>query len=270
MFRLKSLKHQQHSNLSGFKKNKQGINNKWVWTLSKHPFILEFANFSINNEKEKHRCTYCTYETSSTSYLQIHIALHEDPSQFVWHYCTQCNYKTRQKSHLKRHEYVHLDPESANLFICDICSSGFKQKCSLKRHIQFVHNDTPASQSSKVSETKFQCDSCDYSTFKKDLLVAHLDKHKEKDSYICGICHFSTKYRRNLRMHLETHVESEALKVFECKWCKYSTRLRRCLKRHLTSKKHLATVGRLSDYRPRGIKDWIIIFLPKLSLSFCS
>lgn len=113
----------------------------------------------------------------------------------------------------------------------------------------------PRRQYSKVSETQFQCSSCDYSTYKKDLLVAHLDKHKEKDSYICGICHFSTKYRRNLRVHLETHVETEALKVFECKSCKYSTRLRKCLTRHLLSKKHLTMVGRLSDYRPRGLKD---------------
>ncbi|KAH1005647.1 hypothetical protein HUJ04_006589 [Dendroctonus ponderosae] len=204
-------------------------------------------------------CSFCRFKTSSELSLRKHQLLH-DPSKLLWHYCSKCSYRTKAIAHMKRHTATHLPSGECEFFICAICDSKFKQKCTLKRHLHYVHGDLFRKQKSQLDQNdqKFDCKECSYSTFKKGLFMAHLDKHKNTNDisglYICDICSFTTKYRRNLRAHLETHKECTQLKVYKCSICKFQTRLGYCLKRHFLSKKHLLKVGQLDTYSPRSLK----------------
>ncbi|XP_050303407.1 RE1-silencing transcription factor-like [Anthonomus grandis grandis] len=205
----------------------------------------------------KYSCEQCSYSSPIKKSFKRHLQVHRDPEK--WFYCGKCNYKTRQNGHLTRHQLTHKAISECNeIFICGICQYKFKQKCTLKRHILDTHGTHKKNYASQNDLPVFKCDSCPYSSIRRGLYLAHLDKHKDpKDVgnlYICDVCKFSTKYRRNLRVHLETHRDDVTKTIYECKICNFRSRLHYCLKRHLLSKKHLTVVGKSSEYCPREIR----------------
>ncbi|XP_066246162.1 zinc finger Y-chromosomal protein-like [Euwallacea similis] len=211
------------------------------------------------NVIKEYSCSYCNYKASSRSYFKIHTALHEDPTKLTWYCCTKCTYKTRQSGHLKRHVLNHSKTQKGNKFSCTQCNSSYKTNVCLLRHIRLIHRDNSSTKPTNSDRKNvYTCDKCPYTTTNKGLLTSHFDKHKDlrniSELYICEVCSFRTKYRRNLRVHLQTHKDDDVLKVFTCKICSFKTRIRNCLKRHLLSRRHLLLVGKLHDYRPRGVK----------------
>ncbi|XP_066149856.1 RE1-silencing transcription factor B-like [Euwallacea fornicatus] len=224
-------------------------------------FEIQHTEVTDNNKNiiREFSCGYCDYKTSSRSYFKIHTALHEDPTKLTWYCCSKCSYKTRQSGHLKRHDLNHSEAQTGNMFHCTQCDSSHKTNLCLLRHLRLIHH---SSLSTKLANSDcknvYSCDKCSYTTTNRGLLTSHFDKHKDLQDvsglYICEVCSFRTKYRRNLRVHLQTHKDDDVLKVFACKICSFKTRIRNCLKRHLLSRRHLLLVGKLHDYRPRGVK----------------
>ena len=77
----------------------------------------------------------------------------------------------------------------SNIHNCLECSSKFKQKFNLTRHIKSLH-----------TQDKLQCNQCDYSSGRKDVL----EKHKRRKHTIkkCDECDFTTYKNIELASHV--------------------------------------------------------------------
>nr|CAI5830383.1 unnamed protein product [Callosobruchus analis] len=215
-------------------------------TLDDH-IVKRHPDFIASVRRKVHRCTKCTYKTTSHSHLKRHIVKHANVADihitnrciycnktftskqaldghiikthpdFIAsvsskvHGCTECTYRTTSNSNLKRHMDTHPDIAGNHVFRCIYCKNTLTCKKVLDDHIVKKHPDFIASISSKVHECT-KCIYCNKTFTSKQALDGHI---------------------------IKTHpdfIASVTSKVHECTECTYKTTSNGNLKQHIMAK----------------------------------
>ena len=154
-------------------------------------------------------CTHegCDQTFKSTTTLYRHEGKHKAAA----FHCEQCNYSTWRKdklqSHIKKHNhYTDLSNKD------DLPKHQEKHEC---RH-------------DEEKQTSFQCEECNYSTWRKDMLKSHHDRRHKQLEYMdrlkCQKCDYETYHKADLRAHQRRHVEEATdMDRLECQKCDYET-----------------------------------------------
>ena len=144
--------------------------------------------------------------------------------------CSTCNFKSNFESQLKIHIKKHQ-----SLF-CSSCGLVFNGKQALREHVVKEHENLKctvlgcvftAASIYKFHRHKFdhhselkQCDQCEYSTRRFELLKGHMETHSSNLIYICKQCDFRT----NTRQKITFHKRKVHLGIFyECNVCSFKT-----------------------------------------------
>nr|CAI5856721.1 unnamed protein product [Callosobruchus analis] len=221
--------------------------------------IRTHPDFIASVSSQIHECTKCSYKTTLTKQLNIHMMKHpEGTFQCIYcnktftckqslddhivkihpdfiasvsgtvHKCTKCTYKTVSTTQLKRHK---IDG-NRTFRRCIYCNKTFIRKRSLDDHIVKAHPEFIASVGSKVHE----CSRCTYKT----ILTSHLKGHnlaKHPDIAGCIYCNKTFTSKLSLDDHIvKKHpdfIASVSRKVHECSRCTYKTTFTSCLKGHI-------------------------------------
>lgn len=94
---------------------------------------------------------------------------------------------------------------------CTTCGLRFAFEISLNKHILRYHEGQSVSvkfmdTKAKLEGNQFQCDTCNRSFSKKDLLVRHTKIHMSDEKYFeCDVCEKKFRRKDNLRSHKRIH-----------------------------------------------------------------
>uniref|UniRef100_U5ETL7 Putative nucleic acid binding protein n=1 Tax=Corethrella appendiculata TaxID=1370023 RepID=U5ETL7_9DIPT len=116
--------------------------------------------------------------------------------------CSQCGLNFNCSTSLNDHESTH-DEQTHE---CKICQKRFISKATLKCHIQNVH----------VTEKKFVCTVCGWSSTNRIRLTHHSIMHSDLLAYQCKMCGKKFKSKQALTFHYNTH---NGIKPFKCRYC---------------------------------------------------
>lgn len=91
-----------------------------------------------------------------------------------------------------------------------MCQQVFANQVEMKAHIRQNHeidqksNDETEVPPATDNESNFRCEFCGMCESSADALLAHLEKHENKNK--CIICGQIVKHRANLHLHMRIHV----------------------------------------------------------------
>nr|CAI5856726.1 unnamed protein product [Callosobruchus analis] len=223
--------------------------------------IRTHPDFIASVSSQIHECTKCSYKTTLTKQLNIHMMKHPEGT-FQCKYCnktfvrkrslddhivkihpdfiasvsskvqecSRCSYKTTITSSWKQHirTGIHI------IHRCIYCNKTFTCKQSLDDHIVKIHPDFIAS----VSGTVHKCTKCTYKTVSTTQLKRHITNNRI--TIECLYCNKTFTSKRSLDDHIvKAHpdfIASVSRKVQECSRCSYKTIHTCALKRHIVAK----------------------------------
>ncbi|XP_045165173.2 zinc finger Y-chromosomal protein 1-like [Mercenaria mercenaria] len=113
-----------------------------------------------HSDMRPYLCDLCGFSTKFQSHLIAHKRIHTGEvfkCQFP-----NCSYFTPKRSQLKAHMRAHL---GIRAHVCEVCGKTFIERSHLVRH-EKLHTDS-----------RLQCEKCEYSTTRKDKLKDHIKKH---------------------------------------------------------------------------------------------
>ncbi|XP_066257833.1 zinc finger protein 711-like [Euwallacea similis] len=167
------------------------------------------------------KCNSCLYVGKSKGNLERHALIHMDPNDILWYKCSDCDYKSKYEAQLKGHMLIHKSPDEKEYFQCPHCEQKCTRKHNLTNHIRTMHHD-------RINT--FKCAECEYTTFSKDRLAAHVKRHSN-ELFTCHMCKFVTKREEYLQTHFKfKHTDLE--KPYPCDTCSYKGKTKRELDRH--------------------------------------
>lgn len=167
----------------------------------------------------KIQCIECTKSFSRVSNLNQHVqSIHEKKSRFN---CNFCDFRTRLLQDFLRHISTHFEQakretknkssdteDKAVCLLCQVCLEDFESAELLARHYMQKHQVV----------RKFECDYCDYRSFRKSTLVKHItcqhlvkslnEKYNEEHPFKCTFkdCQKRFKTMKVLKAHIKiTH-----------------------------------------------------------------
>ena len=178
-----------------------------------------------------------------------------------------CHYSTSKSSHLKIHLMVH-DKNSKNRLSCSLCDVfSCKRKSELNRHLKARHpqeyhqSDKPSTTYERVTDDKFSCDKCSYSSISRQHYSRHLLTHipRSKQLHKCKFCQFSCATVENLRKHILKTNTHPGSRVYSCTQtnCKFSTDESNEYKNHLVSQ-HRNAFKSLKEIRT-SIREYFLV-----------
>ena len=103
-------------------------------------------------EHECFKCTKCTFVANTASNLEVHI----------------------QTSHKK----ITVDIPKSVYLQCELCDYQYKFNIQLKKHMEASHAET-------ISEPKYHCRDCDYTSYYYLYIWEHREKHHSPQSEHC-------------------------------------------------------------------------------------
>ncbi|CAH1250445.1 ZNF91 [Branchiostoma lanceolatum] len=137
--------------------------------------------------------------------------------------------KESTSSSLKKAAKTKGKPRSTNLYLCETCDYSTHRKDCLVRHM-IIHSGAKP----------YNCKQCEYRAADKSNLIKHIRKHLNvKKQYRCKNCDYTTTVRAEFLVHkMNYHV-----KMHSCKECSYtsnrSTDIVRHMKTHTGEKPYL-------------------------------
>ncbi|XP_023312268.1 RE1-silencing transcription factor B-like [Anoplophora glabripennis] len=81
----------------------------------------------------------------------------------------------------------------------------------------------------------YGCESCEYETENKKLLLKHILKHKDSlqiQMYRCNNCNLETKYKCYIKRHQMKHKDPSQVQTYRCNNCDFETKYRSHFERH--------------------------------------
>lgn len=131
---------------------------------------------------------------------------------------------------------VHSGRKPSQSNVCHICAKIFSTRTGLHEHMITIHQPREKGQmqcnecgkwlmNSRClkthmilhSDSKFQCNQCDYVTKKRVLLNRHLlTKHSNERPFVCNLCGRDFKIKRSLTVHLAQHGSTTK---YQCTFC---------------------------------------------------
>ena len=174
-----------------------------------------FRDHIAKNHKSKIFCEVCGELTAPGSSFKMHMMKHEDVNRCA---VEGCGLNLKSEDDLKNHmNSVHgFDELKAppGYKICPFCAKILSAR-AIYKHVSynFCSISFPAftkfllqlrAHKNKLSNNFFQCDFCEYKTFNKLNIKAHMFKHKSKTSLKeikCGSCDKIFYQRANMISH---------------------------------------------------------------------
>jgi hypothetical protein len=109
-------------------------------------------------------CRKCPFGSGILKTLKEHIlVVHTGMKKWK---CDQCNFETGYKTSLNLHIQVH---NTSEVIKCELCKHVATSKESLSMHCKDVHRE--------LSDTKFRCNECSYTTGHRNILKVHMKRH---------------------------------------------------------------------------------------------
>ena len=179
------------------------------------------------------KCSHpgCPFGAKTKMNLKIHQRTHETNLERRKPYpcpVKSCDYRATHLNSLNVHLEARHTPGRTKRFKCPLCPSQTYTRRGLDIHIQF-----------HTAEKKYKCDSCDYRSHQKRIIVTHMESvHKKSVQFKCEFpnCIFSSAYRTALKRHQEQRHESNPLvqRPLPCCYpgCEYRAPVLTCLRRH--------------------------------------
>lgn len=174
--------------------------------------------FTHMPDDEKIPCAFCSYKTSRTSALKVHMGLIHGAD--------------------KVEEFFKAVPVTGKKFPCNLCDRGYQRREDLRKHFRKKHK-TPQSQlqpkqkekpAKPRDEQSFLCASCGQSYSSKKALDGHLLSHTGERPYPCDICDKAFKRIKDMKAHRVIHSDD---KPFQCTQCAKSFKRADKLKIHM-------------------------------------
>lgn len=137
--------------------------------------------------------------------------------------CDKCEYTTTYRNCLELHVLSHT---SQKPLACELCSYTTKYPTCLNRHV-LVHHQCK----DDMKEGDFKCPVCDYTSYFKWNLYAHMRKHKYEKQFRCEHCPYATSYKHNFLKHNKVHKKQDM--KFKCDKCTFVTKYEGHIMRHL-------------------------------------
>ena len=220
------------------------------------PYACSLCNFRGSCEtwlkvhKETHHkvkpfaCKMCDFQTVTQKHLKNHIKTHTEEKPFA---CKKCSFRAVRQVHLRNHMLIHNQEKP---FACKQCNFQAQRQVHLQNHMRACHQKLqgllfcPTCSFSAINKRlleahrrsthwrkeRFNCDKCDYETWKKDHFTKHLASHEKEAKYECHMCDFKAFYKAALVRHEKSHPNE---KSFTCNECDYWTAEALAFQRHM-------------------------------------
>lgn len=167
-------------------------------------------NMTENDQNEKvmtYECLECPFVGNSPAELKRHSVLHSENKPFS---CTVCGYSSRWKCDLKKHMRTYGHENSF------MPQSEDKSPMYLQDKFKLAHKNHHENQMSQMQQEDerqlYQCDQCQYATYKKFSYQAHLKMHgsaniphETNDKFKCKQCNFKAPDLPSFLQHKKTH-----------------------------------------------------------------
>nr|CAI5826018.1 unnamed protein product [Callosobruchus analis] len=177
------------------------------------------------------------------------------------HKCTMCTFKTTISSNLRIHLLKHPETAADYLKTCSYCNASFKRKSRLDEHLIRRHPNCVLSVTTKIHE----CTQCTYKTTNKSCFRRHLVKHSEmavNHNHVIKThpnCAASVSSKVHECSQHPDFMASVSSKIHECTMCSYKTTITTNLNKHnltkhpeaLSSNSHKSDEELGASYQPK-------------------
>lgn len=163
------------------------------------------VNHSLSHLSEEDRASFscCDKKFANSSRLKSHIANSHSTHEKREFICEICSKTFTTKSNLSYHLTTHTQDFQVQ---CELCGKWLKNKVCLRKHMT-IH-----------SETKHNCDKCNYSSANKQCLINHQKvHHSEEKPFRCEHCGNSFKLKNTLINHVNGM--HKGIRKYHCEFC---------------------------------------------------
>ncbi|XP_074030863.1 uncharacterized protein isoform X1 [Leptinotarsa decemlineata] len=194
------------------------------------------ANASVSgSENEKlFACEICGLAFAWPSRLKRHAVVHKSSSEVPMYQCEKCPFQTKHKYSIETHNSnLHGTSSQLKKFSCEKCKYETNSISCMKKHYIWKHSGFAEK---KTEKKDLECESCDYKTKKKYLLIAHLRIHQSSTElvmYKCPLCPYQSKHKCGVSNHMVRHKSVSETRMFKCELCSYKSKWSHCLRNHI-------------------------------------
>lgn len=164
-------------------------------------------------------CDSCGRSYAKYRSFYAHRLTHTSEKSYT---CETCGKNIDSLYHFKAHIRIHTREKP---YVCEICGKTFTDNSALWYHKKVIHSE---------GITRFKCNHCPLTFFKKSALSLHLTTHMDKRPYYaCNVCQktFTTDGKRK-RHEFEAHSTE---KPYQCNYCNSVFKRQSHLKVHCSS-----------------------------------
>ena len=137
----------------------------------------------------QYECHYCGEMSKNRKDNTTHVLdAHRDICTEIFS-CTECDAAFLNKGCLRDHMQIHA---SSALHICNICGSQFRFAQAYRTHMTVRHSN---------GEKKVHCPQCPFSTYNKQTMKSHINRHRAYRPFQCELCDKNYTCRTQLQTH---------------------------------------------------------------------
>lgn len=163
------------------------------------------VNHSLSHLSDEERASFscCNKKFANSTRLKCHIANTHSNHEKKEFSCEICSKTFTTKSNLSYHLTTHTQDFQVQ---CKLCEKWLKNKVCLRKHMT-MHSDT-----------KHNCDQCNYSSANKQCLINHQKVHHSEDKpFKCEHCGNSFKLKNTLINHVNGM--HKGIRKYQCEFC---------------------------------------------------